>query len=120
MTYQKITPMLTTVDIDGTVEFYTKILDFKCDSYDPDPAWATLSRDTVSLMFHEPNAHIPFEKAEFTGSLYIYIDDVETVWTEIKESVEICYPLAEFDYGMKEFGFYDNNGYLLKFGQALS
>ncbi|MFN5228579.1 MAG: hypothetical protein ACK5Q3_18600 [Planctomycetota bacterium] len=27
--------------------------------------------------------------------------------------------LEDFDYGMREFAIYDNNGYLLQFGQSL-
>jgi hypothetical protein len=32
----------------------------------------------------------------------------------------ICYPIDNFEYGMLEFAIYDNNGYLLQFGQPLT
>lgn len=31
----------------------------------------------------------------------------------------ICYPFEDFAYGMREFGIYDNYGYLLQLGQEL-
>lgn len=31
----------------------------------------------------------------------------------------VCYAIENFGYGMREFGVYDNNGYLLQFGQPL-
>jgi hypothetical protein len=50
--------------------------------------WATLRRDGVELMIATPNEHLPFTTPK----------------------------LANFDYGMREFAVYDNNGYLLQFG----
>jgi len=35
----------------------------------------------------------------------------------LKDKVRVCYPLENFEYGMREFAIYDNNGYLLQFGQ---
>jgi hypothetical protein len=28
----------------------------------------------------------------------------------------VCYPIEDFDYGMRSFAIYDANGYLLQFG----
>lgn len=120
MKLQDITPMLRTKDMKTTIEYYTKFLQFECESHDKNWGWASVKRDNVNIMFSEPNAHIPFEKPIFTGSLYIYTDEVDTIWGNLKKSENICYPIETFDYGMREFGIYDNNGYLLQFGQAIS
>jgi hypothetical protein len=32
----------------------------------------------------------------------------------------VAYPLEDFHYGMREFAIYDNNGYMLQFGQPAS
>jgi hypothetical protein len=32
----------------------------------------------------------------------------------------VCYGIEDFFYGMREFAIYDNNGYLLQFGQPIS
>ena len=52
----------------------------------------------------------------FTGSLYINPDDVDALWEQVKDKARVCYPIETFDYGMREFAIYDNNGYLLQFG----
>ena len=119
MKQEAINPMLTTEDVKATVEYYTELLDFQCDSYDEDWGRACVSRDGLNIMFSMPDAFPPLEKTEFSGSLFIYADDVESIWEKIKDRVKICYPLESFSYGKREFGIYDNNGYLLKFGQAI-
>jgi hypothetical protein len=30
-----------------------------------------------------------------------------------------CYPIEDFEYGRREFAIFDNNGYLLQFGQEI-
>jgi len=66
-----------------------------------------------------PNQHLPFETSTFTGSFYITVKDVDALWDEVKDVAKVCYPLETFDYGMREFAIYDNNGYLLQFGQEV-
>ena len=71
-------------------------------------------------MLSKPNNHIPFEKPNFTGSFYFRTKDVDILWNAIKDKLNICYSIENFDYGMREFAVYDNNGYLLQFGCELS
>jgi len=66
-----------------------------------------------------PNDHQPFRVASFTGSFYIYVDDVASLWQDLKDTQKVLYPIEDFEYGMREFAIYDNNGYLLQFGQPL-
>ena len=109
--------MLYTSALEETVEFYTSMFGFKCENLDKASGWASVSKDDLQIMFALPNEHLPFEKATFTGSLYFKTDDVETMWEQLKDKVSVCYPLETFDYGMKEFAVYDNNGYMIQFGQ---
>ena len=112
-------PMLWTKQLKESIEFYESKLQFKCTSYDEEWGWATLKKDDVHIMLAFPNEHMKFKQSNFTGSFYFYNKDVESIWRKLKNEVEVCYPLEEFDYGMKEFGIYDNNGYLLQFGQEI-
>lgn len=120
MKFKNLIPMLYTEDIKGTVEFYTNVLGFECGALSKEWGWASLHRDHVSLMLAQPNEHLPFERATFTGSFYFKVDEIEAFWQEVKNEVKICYPLEDFEYGMREFAVYDNNGYLLQFGQEIS
>lgn len=112
-------PMLWTENLSETVDFYVGVLGFTCDEINEDWGWAALSKDAVALMFARPNAHTPFEKPIFTGSFYLNTTDVDALWLELKDKTKICYAIDNFEHGMREFAVYDNNGYLLQFGQEI-
>ena len=111
--------MLYTKDIRETVEFYTSVLGFRCEALSEDYGWASVRLDGVRIMFAPTNDHLPFDKPTFTGSIYLYTDNVDEVWEQVKMKADVCYPIEDFDYGMREFAIMDNNGYMLQFGQAL-
>ncbi|HEY9196081.1 MAG TPA: VOC family protein [Mucilaginibacter sp.] len=119
MALKKITPVLYTKQVRETVDFYVNNLGCTCVGYDEDWGWATVQRDDIEIMFSLPNAHEPFGMPKFTGSLYIRTDKVESIWAELKDHAVICYPIETFSYGMREFGIYDYNGYLLQFGMPV-
>jgi uncharacterized glyoxalase superfamily protein PhnB len=122
MNLKNLTPMLETDDLKATIKFYTKILGFKQGDALPDsknPTWVTLYKDNVYLMFAARNEHSTIPRPIMSGSLYLYTDDVEKLWNELKDKAEIEYPIENFDYGMREFAIRDCNGYLLQFGQDL-
>ena len=120
MKLQELTPMLYTEHLQETVAFYTTVLGFQRAGLSEEAGWASVKRDNVSIMFALPNAHLPFTKPTFTGSLYLKTENVDAWWQQLKDKVEVCYPIEDFDYGMREFAVYDNNGYLLQFGQDIS
>jgi len=113
-----VNPILESANLDQTHDFYTGTLGFSAEARES--GWLSLVRDGVRIMFCEPNAHKPFEESSMTGSLYLYTDEVDRVWAELKDHIKLCYELESFSYGMREFGFFDNNGYLLKFGQPVN
>ena len=117
MTLRAIVPMLTVPDLSAAARFYREMLGFECVSQTE--GWACLSRDGVELMLALPNAHLPFERPQFTGSLYLRCDNVDEMWQKVKDKAEVVYPIENFDYGMREFAIRDNNGYLLQFGQEI-
>jgi len=114
-----IRPIFYTDDLDGTIEFYTEILRFTLADRNDDWGWASLFKDTVEVMLARPNAHVTFDKAQFTGSMYFNTDDADALWSELKDKTKICYEIDSFDWGMREFAIYDNNGYVLQFGQEI-
>ena len=120
MTLHALTPMLRTPDLRRTIAFYTEVLGFTCDSVSEDWGWAALSCDGVAVMFSGLNAHEGDLAPAFTGSLYLRTDDVDGFWRRLKDRARVCYPIEDFEYGMREFAIYDNNGYLLQFGQEIA
>lgn len=112
--------MLYTRQVKKTIDFYVNNLGFTCTNRSEDWSFATLNRDGIEVMVTLPNEHTQFTNPTFTGSFYINTDEVDDLWEELKEKAVICYPVETFDYGMREFAVYDNNGYLLQFGKAIN
>lgn len=110
-----LTPMLETPDLPGTRDFYTGVLGFTCTADTPE--WLCLTLGPAELMFSGLNEHRGFTAPVFSGSLYFRTSDVDSLWVSLRDRVTVCYPIETFDYGMREFAIYDNNGYLLQFGQ---
>ena len=112
-------PMLRVPDVAAAAAWYRDVLGFEPDA-DDDGDWALLRRDGIELMLSAFNAHEGDAAPAFTGSLYLRCDDVDAWWSRLKDAANVCYPLEDFDYGMREFAVYDNNGFLLQFGQPLA
>jgi uncharacterized glyoxalase superfamily protein PhnB len=112
--------MLWTDKLEETIEYYKTILGFTVNEYNEDWGWANLSRDGVEVMFARPNEHEDFKGGpKFTGSFYITVENADEIWAELKSKTQICYSINNFEYGMRDFGIYDNNGYLIQFGHVI-
>ena len=120
MSLINLRPMLWTEDLTGSVDFYTSVLGFRINEFNDEWGWTSLSKDDVSVMLSRPNDHMPYDKIGFTGTFYFNTDDVDRLWDELKDKARICYGIEDFFYGMREFAIYDNNGYLLQFGQEIA
>ena len=110
-------PIIWTNRFEETIEFYTDILGFKVTERNDVWGWASLHKDSVSIMLAKPNEHTIFNQPIFTGSFYFTTDNVDGLWTELKNKVKISYEIETFEWEMREFAIYDNNGYILQFGQ---
>lgn len=119
MKLNKLTPLLWTNKLQETIDFYTKTLNFICTDRNDEWGWAAMHNDKVEIMIAKPNEHTFFEKSAFTGSFYFNVDQADELWLALKDKVEIVYPIETFDWGMREFAIYDNNGYILQFGQNI-
>lgn len=115
-----VVPVLWTESLAHTIDFYTQMLGFTCDESVDEWGWASLSRDGAQIMLAKPNEHTPKKDIGFSGSFYFRTDDVLLLWNHLKDKVNICYPLDTFPWGMQEFAIYDNNGYILQFGQDIA
>ncbi|MGJ1436490.1 VOC family protein [Sphingobacterium siyangense] len=119
MKYKSLNPILYTKNLDHTIQFYTEKLEFTCIEKNEALNWALLQSGTIEIMFSHPVESIAFETAQFTGSLYFNIADVDNLWESLKDNVKICYEIETFEWGMREFAIYDNNGYVLQFGEKI-
>lgn len=118
MAFNALVPSLEVENMDETIQFYESFLDFNCIDREKD-TWAFIQKDDVDLMLTSRFNKDQHPKTVFTGGLYIYVDDIDVIWQILKDKVVISYPIETFDYGMREFAIYDNNGYRIQFGQEL-
>ena len=119
MKLEKLTPLLRTAQLKETVQWYEAVLGFTCTDYMPEYGYARVQLDSAAIMLAGPNTHIQFNQPQFTGSFYINTNDVNRWWEKLKDQCKVCYEIETFEYGMREFGVYDINGYLLQFGQPV-
>lgn len=119
MNLNKLTPLLRTKNLQETVDWYVNVLGFTCTDFVPDWGFARVQLNGADLMLAGQNEHFLFEKPEFTGSFYINTNNVDVWWNKLKDKCKVCYEIETFDYGMREFGIFDINGYLLQFGQSV-
>ena len=111
--------MLRTPDLGRAIAFYVERLGFSLQRRSDADGWASLQRDGIELMFSTHNAHAGDTAPAFTGSLYFRLDDADAVdrlWASLQGKVRTCYPPDTFLYCMREFGLFDDDGYLLQFG----
>ncbi|MEO1403621.1 MAG: VOC family protein [Cyanobacteria bacterium J06635_1] len=116
-----ISPMLEVSDLQETIDYYENILGFELQGTWPDqgPAqWAALKAGQVTLMF-VTQARSATRPPTLTGQLYCYPPDVDALWDELKDKVDIAWPLDNMSYGMREFAIRDCNGYVITFGQDI-
>jgi len=113
MRMTSLVPMLQTNDMARTRTWYEEVLRFRCVSAQDDE-WCRLERDAVAIMFMR-NAHLGPPHA--TATQYIYVDDVQALWSSISDKCVAEWGPEEMPYGMIEVAVKDPNGYLLSFGQ---
>lgn len=129
MKLHKLSPILWTKDLQGTIAFYETVLGFRGQSHFTN--FVSLSRQNVEIMFIVPNddpedCKDPDNQAEFfprpilTGSLFITTDEVDKLWEAVKGKAIIKTTLEDREYWMRDFSILDNNGYELVFGQDIS
>ncbi len=122
MKFKVITPLMETTNLQETISFYTSVLGFTVRNtfeHEGLVVWCSLYKDAVDIMFSLPNKEMNYGRILLSGSLYIYLDDVDEYWEKIKDKVAVVYPPENFEYEMREFAIKDNNGYVLNFGASV-
>lgn len=118
MTYTKLRPMLYTNELKSTIDFYVHKIGFECTMYKEELGWASLKNGDIVIMLSHPGDLQPFEKPFFTGAVYLDVNNATELWEKLKDEVKVAYPIQDMPYDMREFGIFDNNGYMLLFGET--
>ena len=115
---RRITPLLLANDLEETIEFYRTVLGFELLGTYPEsePTFCQLGSQDAHLMFDTAAAGTHDRKPNCTGQLYMYPEDIDVAWAELKDRVELVSELQVHPWGMQSFRFKDPNGYEIIFG----
>lgn len=109
----RITPSLLARDLEATMRFYEG-LGFSVSGGGVDVRWIELARDGAVLQFFaDPPVGTSVEPV-MSGTIYFYPESVVALaaeWAHLKFE----WGPEVMDYGMREFGIRDPNGYFLAF-----
>lgn len=100
-------------DVETTRAFYREILNFEV--FDSDQGSCTVQKEDCTIVFSAEG--LWSGNPECTGTIYLFINDVDAYYESIKEKVIVLWPLQDMPYGTREFGVKDYDGYHLAFAQ---
>jgi catechol 2,3-dioxygenase-like lactoylglutathione lyase family enzyme len=113
-----IMPVLRVTDLDASLEFYTRALGFELVWRNPNDGGgenSLLSWGAAELMLSTAS-HLGGTPA-LTGTLYFEGQGVPALFESMKDRVTIVWPLSDMEYGTREFGIRDPDGYILAFAE---
>lgn len=121
--YETITTNIMVKNVKETIKFYEGKLGFQKVLSVPEEGeilnFAILNKDKISIMIQEQKNLIEEYSTLKTGeivptfTLFITVDDVLAVYSELKDKVKIAKELHKTFYGKDEFAIFDNNGNIL-------
>jgi uncharacterized glyoxalase superfamily protein PhnB len=116
--FKKIVPVFKVANMDRAVDFYTSVLGFQLLWRSADDAGGEICMLQLgeTELLCSTGSHLG-DKPCFTGTLYFHMDGVREYYGQVKDQVEIVWPLEEMEYGLIEFGLRDRDGYVLAFAE---
>lgn len=116
--FNKVMPVLRVADMQRAIDWYNQILGFQIlwrSPGDGDGENCMLQAGAIDLLL-STGSHLGGQPM-FTGTLYFDVDGIEELFTRIRDRVEVVWPLEDQEYGTREFGVRDCDGYLLAFAE---
>jgi catechol 2,3-dioxygenase-like lactoylglutathione lyase family enzyme len=118
--FKRIVPVLKVSDMQKSVDFYTGVLGFSV-------AWRAANDGSgVNCMLQAGATALLLSTGSqlgdgplFTGTLYFHMAGVQEFFERVKDRAEVVWPLEAMDYGQREFGIRDCDGYTLAFAESL-
>jgi uncharacterized glyoxalase superfamily protein PhnB len=120
MEAKRAVPMIHVPDVRATVEWYQSVgfnVMYTYDDGGEGLSFAGLSFGTGEVMFNS-GGH-PSEARRREVDLYVYVDNVDDLYENLKDRLEIIEDPHDTFYGMRELIIRDLNGFWLTFGQSV-
>jgi catechol 2,3-dioxygenase-like lactoylglutathione lyase family enzyme len=114
-----IMPALKVVDLQRSIDWYTEVMGFDADGRSAGDGDGEIcfirAGDTELLLTTGSQLGGP---PAFTGTLYFRVVGVDALFARVSGRPEIVWPLEDQEYGTREFGLRDPDGYVLAFAEA--
>ena len=130
MKFQKLTPNLVVRDVASSMEFYRSVLGFQPAITVPEQppyVFGSVTAGGVEIFFNDQKAvaaDYPALGAKPIGgslTLFIEVEGIEEVLAAVQKSgAKITMPLKQQFYGMKEFAFEDQEGWVITIAEKVA
>ena len=120
---KKVVPMIHVPDVRATVDWYKAIGFTVCDTFDDGGkglSFAILSFGDTEVMFNSGGQPSGLRRREVDLYVYVDNDNVDEVFHNLRDHVEVVEELHDTFYGMREFIIRDLNRFWITFGQHIS
>jgi catechol 2,3-dioxygenase-like lactoylglutathione lyase family enzyme len=118
---EHLVPMIHVPDVRATVDWYLSIGFRVVDTYDDGTetglSFAILGFGNGQVMFNQGGE--PSTRRRREVDLYAYTDDVDKVYSQLKDRVDVIEEPNNKFYGMREIIIRDLNGFWITFGQEI-
>lgn len=117
--FHKTTPFLPVIDLQETLSFYRDKLGF----YD-EWVWEVIDggirRDEMRLIFQQSPEYTRLINSEHHWFVLIwFVDNVDEIYNELKQKVEIFSDIGNRPWGIREFSIKDVNGYEIRVAEGI-
>lgn len=110
-------PVLDVADVRASAAYYAR-LGFDCHGFwGEDPVdFAIVQRGDVTIGLHFSDGRVTTHRG---WSVYVYVDDIETLHAEFSTARLSPSPICDQEYGCRDFDVTDPDGHDIAFGQML-
>ncbi len=115
---ESFTVLLNVEDVSAAIAFYGELFGFEVvQKFEENNSirWASLRKDQTQLMLNEhgerSNDRRRLSDSHLDVVLYIGVTDLDEVWRRVDQKGYSPSPIEIEDYGLRQFGFRDLDGY---------